>query len=95
MYYWLTRTENQYWLKLSIQRIVASGLDYKWDEWYQWHLVLVNKLHSPITPSSSDLVDVGKILAILSCWGISLIISMAIFCREIGSNISVGCYTPK
>jgi len=90
MYYWYTRTENQYWLKFAMRFIVASGLEYKWNEWYQWKMMLVNKFHSQSTPALSDLVDIGKVLALLCCWGFSLVISLGIFCREIGLHISFG-----
>jgi len=34
--YWYVRSENQYWLKKSLLRIEASGLNRRWNEWSFW-----------------------------------------------------------
>ncbi|CAL8069749.1 unnamed protein product [Orchesella dallaii] len=82
-YYWEIRTENQYWLKGTIQRLIASGLYRKWNEWSIWHKILADKLLTHVHSLGPDIVDVYKILAILLIWTCSCVLAAVIFCVEI------------
>ncbi|CAL8136650.1 unnamed protein product [Orchesella dallaii] len=38
------KTENQYWLYVTLQRIRGAGLQEKWNEWSGWHYMLKLRL---------------------------------------------------
>ncbi|CAL8124532.1 unnamed protein product [Orchesella dallaii] len=61
---WEFLTENQYWLEVTLGRIIASGLYFKWDEWAVWFNVVRNKLHEQETSPKSDYVNIMKFLSL-------------------------------
>ncbi|CAL8124528.1 unnamed protein product [Orchesella dallaii] len=81
---WEFLTENQYWLEVTLGRILASGLYFKWDEWAVWFSVVRNKLHEQETSPKSDYVNIMKFLSVFCIW-IGLISSwLTVFWVEIG-----------
>ncbi|CAL8136640.1 unnamed protein product [Orchesella dallaii] len=78
----LTETENRYWIYVTTQRIRASGLLYKWNEWSRWHQMLNASSLDGKYLGSSDFVNRPKFLAMQFIWGTLLIFSLAIFCVE-------------
>ncbi|CAL8108286.1 unnamed protein product [Orchesella dallaii] len=78
----LTETENQHWIYVTSQRIRASGLSYKWDEWSRWHHMLKESLLEGNYNGGLDTIDRPKFLAMQLIWVGLLIISLAIFCVE-------------
>ncbi|CAL8116973.1 unnamed protein product [Orchesella dallaii] len=81
--YWRTRTENQYWLKVSLQRIVASGLYYKWNEWSTWHAMLVQKLRENKGRPGPDTIGVTKFMAMIVIWSSLMGLATLVYCVEI------------
>ncbi|CAL8133425.1 unnamed protein product [Orchesella dallaii] len=67
---WFTKTENQEWLKTSLQRIVESGLYRKWEAWATWYKMLVDKLMVEAFKPTSDSIDVRKFAAVFTSWAV-------------------------
>ncbi|CAL8136642.1 unnamed protein product [Orchesella dallaii] len=79
----ILETENQYWIYVTTQRIRAAGLQHKWNEWSEWHSMLISKLFGQEFRPGPDFVDRPKFLAMLIVWGILILVSMLAFCLEI------------
>ncbi|CAL8141629.1 unnamed protein product [Orchesella dallaii] len=81
--YWNMKTENQYWLKISMQQLFAFGLYYKWDEWAEWNLILRNKYYNPNGSNGPDTVELTKIVALMLMLSCLISVSLVVFCIEI------------
>ncbi|CAL8149430.1 unnamed protein product [Orchesella dallaii] len=89
LYLWHIRTENQQWISISLERMATSGLFYKWDEWSTWHRMLVEKLHTNDVPTSSDLINISKVLALLLIFCFLTCISVLVFIIECNSTLGI------
>ncbi|CAL8133325.1 unnamed protein product [Orchesella dallaii] len=82
LYYWIFKIESQYWLKSTLQRIIASSLYSKWNEWSNWNAMLKEKLFAQTFPVTSDVVNLSKLLCIFLCFVLLLGASVLVFCIE-------------
>ncbi|CAL8097928.1 unnamed protein product, partial [Orchesella dallaii] len=86
-HHWYLKIESYHWLMISMQRLVQSGLSYRWDEWSIWHGLLKEKLLGQKTSTGPQYVDFGKVLALLIFLCCCMLISIVVFCLEIHSYI--------
>ncbi|CAL8136648.1 unnamed protein product [Orchesella dallaii] len=79
------KTENQYWLYVTLQRIRGAGLQDKWNEWSRWHYMLRLRLlgQSQSFKPGPQFVDGPKFFVIQVGWGTLMLISMVVFLGEI------------
>ncbi|CAL8136628.1 unnamed protein product [Orchesella dallaii] len=78
----ILKSENQYWLYVTSQRLRASGLHYKWNEWSRWHHLLNQSLLDRKHKEGLDFINLPKFLVMQLVWGALLTTALAIFCVE-------------
>ncbi|CAL8108313.1 unnamed protein product [Orchesella dallaii] len=81
--YWVLNTQNRYWLKTTIRRMMVSGLYEKWDEWSVWRAMIGKGLMDQKMVPKSDKIDYEKFFCIQLIWGSFLVISLVVFWIEI------------
>ncbi|CAL8124324.1 unnamed protein product [Orchesella dallaii] len=85
LFFWDIKTENQYWLQVTLQRVFASGLYYKWEEWSTWSRLLnknLLKVNDKLSPTS-DYIQMEKFRYMLYIWWGLILVSLLAFCNEI------------
>ncbi|CAL8070653.1 unnamed protein product [Orchesella dallaii] len=81
-YFWIMKTENQYWLKGTLAQLFASGLYFKWDEWSLWHNMVRNNLLNTNYSPGSDTIEINKFSAMFFIWVIFMIVCLSVFLLE-------------
>ncbi|CAL8128005.1 unnamed protein product [Orchesella dallaii] len=79
-FYWVMKTENQNWLKVSALRLHASGLKDKWEEWAGWHYMLATKTLDQRYVPQGDVIGIKKFF----CIGLLACLFMGISCVVFG-----------
>jgi len=85
MYFWKYNTENSFWMKITQQRLVESGLYQVWDKWSMWgHLLGLKLLNEDATEIlAPEYIDAAKFFSILILGIVVLLISSIVFFTEI------------
>ncbi|CAL8070106.1 unnamed protein product [Orchesella dallaii] len=78
------KTENKQHLTTTLHRIVASGLDFKWDQWSEWHFMLTEMLLEQHTPAQSDVIDIRKFASMFFVWISFIVFCLGVFAVETG-----------
>ncbi|CAL8121140.1 unnamed protein product [Orchesella dallaii] len=81
---WKIHTENIFWVKKTLRKLVESGLFSQWDKWSTWRHFLTLKLLEVSTDNfqDPDYIDFGRFCAMMSFWLGMLILSLIVFFCE-------------
>ncbi|CAL8070114.1 unnamed protein product [Orchesella dallaii] len=79
---WIFKTENKQHLTTTLNRIVTSGLYFKWDEWSEWNFMLKKMLLEQHTPAQSDVIDIRKFASIFFVWISFILFCLGVFAAE-------------
>jgi len=79
---WDFKTENGFWLKQTFQRVVQSGLYYRWGEWAALHLQPRKHSKYEKTPVVSDVVGFSKFFCVSIIWLCVLVLAFIVACLE-------------
>jgi len=78
-YFWKFNTENSFWIMRTLERIVASGIMFKWYEWSTWQYMLNFRLNGYTQEHiSPDYINLGKLRPVVAICTIMLIVGVIV-----------------